>query len=100
MLQVSAAPPSAPLPLFAAHTVASTDAPPLTETSHCQAYVGAPVFGIDPETERAWFTSNFDALGVGAEGAVSAALAATVEEAGEGCVSGDEALSMTWSSKL
>jgi len=33
---VSVAPPLAPVPLFAAHSVASALAPPLTEISHCQ----------------------------------------------------------------
>jgi len=69
---VSRAPPLAPDPALTAHWVAAANALASTETHQLQKYVGEPVVGIVPETNRAWSTSRRVAPTVGAAGAVRA----------------------------
>lgn len=98
--QVSVAPAAAPEPPFWAHVVAATAAIPLTETSHCHEYGAVPVDGIVPVTVSVWSASSAVALTVGAAGAVSAELTATLDDGEENAVSEVVAESVTSSSNV
>jgi len=60
-----------------AHCVETANAPPLTETSHCQAYDDVPVVGIPAVTDRGWSASSLVALAAGVKGGVSAGFTVT-----------------------
>ncbi len=70
-VQVTVAPPEAPVPLLTAHWVVVTYEPPFTETTQDQAYGAIPVVGIVPVTVKAWSTSSAVALTVGVAGGVN-----------------------------
>jgi hypothetical protein len=96
--QVSVAPPEAPDPELVAHRLVLANAPPLRETSHCQAYGDVPLDGTLEVTESTWSASSEVALGEGVEAAVSAELTVTAADAGDVAVSGVVAPSVTFSS--
>jgi len=99
IVHVSVPPEFAPVPFAdAPHWAATTYAPAFTEISHCQEYAGVPVEGIVPVTVRSWSTSNADALGVGAAGAVRAELTPTGTDPADTFDSVEVALSVSFSS--
>ena len=101
MVHVSTAPPVAPMPLAdAPHSLATEYAPPLIDTSHTQEYVEVPEEGIVPVTVNVVEAEGPVELGVGAAGAVNPGATVTTAEAVDVAVSGFDALSVTFSSKV
>jgi len=99
-VHVTTAPADAPVPVFAEHCVARTNAPPLTESSQVQEYGAVPVEGVVPETVNTWSASKAGRFGVGEEGALSTEATVTVAEGLEGWVSAVCAESVTNSSNV